>query len=72
MQNPVKTVVTVDRVTTLELDGLPRTGQVKAKLVQKVMSEHHVPQETGETIEVDFRLTSEVMRNIVSVLDTYR
>ena len=72
MQNPVKTVVTVDRVTTLELDGLPRTGQIKAKLIKKVMTEHEDPQDSGETIEVDFRLTSEVMRNIVSVLDTYR
>jgi hypothetical protein len=74
-KHSIKTVVTLDGLTTLEIDGLPRSGRVSAKLVKKVatpLGDTESLQYTGEIETLEFRLTDEVMRNLISVMETYR
>lgn len=66
--NQIKTVVTLDRNTTLEFEGRRGTGRLTCSLkhVRKIDGA------TTETTEVPFTLTDETLRNLSNVLDTYR
>lgn len=66
----IKTIVKLDRDNTLELVGRPRTGRgVQATLTHVV---GRTSDDIVESVNVDFNLTDEALRNVIHVLEGYR
>lgn len=66
--NQLKTIITVDRCTTLELEGRRGAGRIDGVLkhVRKIDGA------TTETTEVPFVFSDETLRNVVHALEGYR